>query len=293
MHSTAKTAQKPVAASGARATRKGASPPWFSPAISAKRHPGGQIGGVTGAVAVAALAALRALGCITQGRILWESAGEADAGEADAARPDGEPPPADAGIPAVIVLRGQTATGWHGGDGGDPYTDTCPASQVVTGYVGATFVDVDGGGPLTPVVSVVQAVCGAVHLAGDASDTIAVSPGSVLNARGSMQTALWSQMCPDEQVVVGFSGRSGNFVDRLAFVCAHWIASIGDGGISLSADSLTTLPGAGGFGGAAFPLEMCPPGQMATGEQIRAGFFVDQFALLCSTPVVSFADAGP
>jgi hypothetical protein len=235
--------------------------------------------------ALAAVVALSPLGCSTNGRILWESA--TDAG---LAVPEGGLD-LDAAISAVVVLSGQTATGWHGGDGGVPYTDTCPASQVVIGYEGATFVDVDGG-IKTPVVSIIQGVCGTLSVSGPASDPVAVTAGSALNARGSLQTALWSQMCPAEQVVIGFSGRTGDFVDRLAFMCAHWIVSIADGGASLSADSLTTLPAAGGLGGVAFPLEMCPPGQMATGDRLRAGFFVDQFALLCSTPVVSFADAG-
>jgi hypothetical protein len=239
-----------------------------------------------------ALLALAALGCSTEGRILWESATDS---EVDAGTPTAEAggsATADAGIPATVVLTGQTATGWHGGDGGTPYTDTCPDKQVVIGYQGATFGDGDGGVLLTPVVSVIQAVCGTLSVAGPPSDPVAVTPGSPLTARGMMQTAAWSQMCPAEQVVVGFSGRSGNFVDRLAFMCAHWIVSIHDGGASLSADSLTTLPAAGGLGGIAFPLEMCPAGQMATGSRVRAGFYVDQFALLCSTPLLLFADAG-
>jgi hypothetical protein len=52
-----------------------------------------------------------------------------------------------------------------------------------------------------------------------------------------------------------------------------------------------TLPAAGGDGGMPFE-QACPAGQLARGEALRSGEWIDAFGLVCGTPVLA-PDAGP
>jgi hypothetical protein len=171
----------------------------------------------------------------------------------------------------------------HGGDGGIAHSDTCPANQAVIGFQGEVN-DADGG-LVTPVVSRIEAVCGALALDGTASNQIVVGPGVTMPEHGSYSGGQsWVQMCQPNQVVSGYVGRSGAFLDQVAFECGHWIASGSGAASSFTMDSTTTLAPAGGDGGSAFAAVPCPQGQMAIGTLLRSGFFIDSFSLICSTP---------
>jgi hypothetical protein len=199
----------------------------------------------------------------------------------------GDVPPADdaatdacATCSTPVTLAGQTLTPQQGGTTGTAYTDLCPGDQAVIGYqgfltppsVGATLV---GG---------LQALCGTIVVDGSSSATMA---GASLPMRGASQDSPWTQRCPTGQVVVGFAGRSGADLDQVAFECAPWSAS--DAGLSMGA--YVTLPAAGGDGGTAFQ-QTCPAGQLARGDALRAGDWIDAFGLVCGTPVLA-PDAGP
>jgi hypothetical protein len=208
---------------------------------------------------------LLACGLETRGRILWGPVSEAGS--------------------EVDLTKEQ------GGDGGIAHSDTCPANQAVIGYQGEV-TDADGG-LVTPVVSRIETVCGVLTLDGTASNQVVVGPGSTLPERGLYSGSTWAQMCGPDQVITGFVGRSGAFIDQLSFECGHFIASSSGAGPAFTMDTMTTTyPAAGGDGGSAFPAVPCPPGQMAIGTALRSGFFVDAFSLICGTPPVP-ADAGP
>jgi hypothetical protein len=209
----------------------------------------------------------------TKGPILWE--GASDGGLSDS------------GV-EVVLLPGQS-TVQVGMDGGSPYTDTCPTGQVVIGYRGEV-VPPDSG--LIVVVSRIQTLCGAIVLDETASDPVSITPGFVLPERGTYAGPSWSEACAQNEVVVGFSGRSGQYVDQLAFQCGHWIVSSEDGGPVLTLSATTSLAPVGGDGGSPFPLAACPTGQMAIGSALRAGFWLDAFSLQCGTPSLE-SDAGP
>lgn len=191
----------------------------------------------------------------------------------------------DAGCPlcdAAITLDGDTTTAAHGGDGGAPYIDTCPGNQVVIGYQGYVTTVVDGGDEL---VGSIQTFCGQLSMGGPAMDQVVTSPGATLSARGESPDTPWTQMCPADQTVIGFDGQSGLYVDRIAFTCAHWTATTTPNGIVLARDATDTAVAQGGDGGTAFQ-ESCPAGQVARGSAIRAGFWIDSFALICTTPTL-------
>ncbi len=214
------------------------------------------------------LALVTLLGCDleTRGRILW---GEGTAPEGGAL-PDGS---------AHVVIRSGQATAQLGGDGGDPYTDICPTGEAVVGFHGETLPD-DAG--LIVVVAQIQASCG--KLAVDPSGAVTVAPIAMLPEHGMYTGPSWADLCGANQVVVGFSGRSGQYVDDLSFECAHWVVSNVGGSAVLTIDGTSTLPPAGGDGGSAFPAVSCPPGEMAVGTALRSGFWLDAFSLVCGTP---------
>jgi hypothetical protein len=214
--------------------------------------------------------ALWARGCETRGPILWGPG---------------------AGPGEVITLNAQSTTVEHGGPGGLPYLDYCPPNQAVLGYqgcLGTASVTVTPP-PVTtdtPVVGCIQTLCGTLALDGDAGDQVATALGAALAVRGQGQGAAWAQICPADQVIVGFSGRTGSYVDQLAFRCTHFSRSLDDAGTWMTT-APTDLSPAGGDGGGPFSVESCPAGQMAIGSTIHAGALVDAFGLICGAPTLS------
>jgi hypothetical protein len=214
-----------------------------------------------------------ACGLATKGPILWE--GDSEGGSSE-------------GGVEVVILNGQSTT-QEGGDGGSAYTDTCPPGEVVIGYRG-DLLPPDSG--LIVVVSRIQTLCGAIVLEGSAPGLVSFTPGAQLPERGMFSGPSWWEPCPANEVVVGFSGHSGEYVDQLAFQCGQWIVASGDGGPVLTMTATTSLPAVGGGGGSPFPAAACPPGQMATGTALRSGFWLDAFSLICGTPSLE-SDSGP
>jgi hypothetical protein len=189
------------------------------------------------------------------------------------------PPP----CPTGILLTGENNTAQHGGS--DPndmhYKDVCPLGGPVIGYTGS----IDSTSPTS--VGKIATVCG--KLAVDASCRVTVSAGSTMPMRGTVGDVPFTQACPANQVVVGFQGQSGTFLDQVAFTCAPLIISSGPMGYRLSVGPMTTLPPAGGNGGSAF-RDVCPAGQIAHGTNVSTtSGIVDAVGLICG----AFSLTGP
>jgi hypothetical protein len=213
--------------------------------------------------------------CETTGLIL----GEHPAG--DAAGVD-----ASLGTPAqcvgcAVTVSGQSDTAVQGGDGGLPYDDTCPGDQVVIGYQGYIVPPQVG----ITLVGDIQTVCGALSI-DSASGDLTTSPGATLPARGTGYGSPWAEMCPTDQVVVGFTGRSGRSLDQLAIDCAPW--TVGTDGSVFALAMGTPVPSApqGGDGGSPYAV-LCPAGQLARGSVGQADQWVDAFGLICGTLVLT------
>jgi hypothetical protein len=265
-------------------------------------------------VAVAMLASplLQACGSETKGLVLWQPGGDdaggdaslasrtddasSDAGPSDAPGEGGDETTSSGAIDAcgidggrgnVIVLGGQpTFSGVHGGlNTGTQYGDDCPSNQAVIGYRG--FLNSPDSGLIGDfglpaiVIGAIQTVCATLSLGGPASDEIVPGFSTPLRMLGNGRDSPWTQLCPANEVVVGFAGRSGTALDQVAFVCGHWIAP--NTCDSPTIDQATLLPAAGGNGGRRFQ-EVCPFGQMAVGSYVRAGAWVDAFGLVCAAP---------
>ena len=202
----------------------------------------------------------------------------------------GEAPTADlvsSDASVAILVSGETSTAEQGGPTGAPFGDTCPVDQAVVGYRGFLTPPPVG---LT-LIGGVQTLCGVLTLGASSPLGIATSPGATLPMRGASRASPWTQVCPADQVVVGFSGRSGAALDQVAFECAPWFAADA-GGVGLSVGGSVTLMAAGRDGGMPFE-DLCPPGQLARGTSGRSGQWVDSLALLCGSPTPSTDSGAP
>jgi hypothetical protein len=222
----------------------------------------------------------------TRGLILGENAGDDGGFEASVLDATGGADGGCASCSYTIVLDGASSTAVQGGETGTPFTDTCPGNQAVIGYQG--FLT----GPNVSILLVggVQTLCGELALAG-AMGLVTTSAGATLPMRGASQDSPWTQMCPADQVVVGFIGRSGSDLDQVAFVCAPWSAKPSGSSEVMTMGTTVTLTPAGGEGGSPYQ-NACPPGQMARGSTGASGLWVDSFGLVCGTPTIAI-DGGP
>jgi hypothetical protein len=193
---------------------------------------------------------------------------DGDAQLSDGSR-DGGP-----GAPPIIVLSPPALTSKRGGDGGTAYVDACPGSQMVIGYLG-TYAP-------TAYVDSIQVVCGVVLVTASSTYQIIVSPGATLPSHGTTGGSSFAAMCPNNQVVVGIYGHSGLWVDQVGFECAPLTISPN---FAISTGTATQLPASGGPGGGAFG-DTCPSGQVAVGNDVASGSFVDSIALRCATPTL-------
>jgi hypothetical protein len=216
-----------------------------------------------------------------------DSDGTVDAGNTrDAPGTDGDAKLSDGagdgapGAPPTIVLSAAALTSKRGGDGGTPYVDACPSSQMVVGYMG-TYDP-------TAYVDSIQVVCGVALVTGGSTYQIIVSPGAILPSHGTTGGSSFTATCPNNQVVVGIYGHSGLYLDQVGFKCAPLTISQ-NGTFAISIETVTQLPVSGGPGGGAFG-DTCPTGRVAVGSDVGSGLFVDSIDLRCAVPMLVWPD---
>ena len=115
-----------------------------------------------------------------------------------------------------------------------------------------------------------------------------------LPARGDGSVVSVTRTCPADQVVVGFDGRVGMYVDQLIFRCATLTISEDRGAYTLSVGQPVAIAPIGGEGGMAGPSINCAAGTLGIGSVVRAGFAIDAFGLACAKPsVATTSEGGP
>jgi hypothetical protein len=186
----------------------------------------------------------------------------------------------DGSQPRAVTVAGQVLTMQHGGTGGDAFSDLCPAGQVVVGFQG--YVNV----PPSPAVDRIQTVCGRLMVSGSAPATATIASGATLPYRGMFGNTTFSRICPADQVIIGFGGRSGALIDQLAFRCAALVVPAG--GTTAIAGPIIPLAPIGEEGGSSFAATDCPAGYVARGTTGRSGFWLDALALVCGTVTVAY-----
>jgi hypothetical protein len=216
----------------------------------------------------------------SRGRVLWE---ERDA-SVETVRMDAAPAgPTDAGV-VFITLSGETPTEFHGSEEAEVHLDLCPENQALIGYRGTlqtdVFVSVDSS---VPVIGSLEGVC--ATLAVEPSGRVSTSQAGALPRRGLAEAEPWEQRCAEDEIIVGFSGRSGVALDSVSFTCSPWTVLADAGVLALEQGALHALDAAGGPGGNAFD-DRCPDGQLARGTSVYSGSWVDSAALICGMPNV-------
>ncbi len=197
--------------------------------------------------------------------------------------PQPEAAPPDAGCPncaVSVVWTGLSATPQFGMRDTVHFDDACPDDEAIIGFRGSVQ---DVG---VFLVSSIETHCGKLVVSSTTAAEATVVADATLPERGTASGASWSQMCPRDQMVVGFWGRSGASLDQIGFDCAGVRVSRGaanDWLLSVDSTISELSPPNGGDGGEPFRAA-CPPGQIALTANIVAGDWIDAFGLTCATP---------
>jgi hypothetical protein len=163
-----------------------------------------------------------------------------------------------------------------------PFSQTCKPGEVVIGYRGTA----PGVEPANQIQTV-QGSCAALSVAGTTTLQVNTIPAGVMPLVGDTEALVeQTQMCPGNEVVVAFSGRSGSDIDQIAIICAPIIIRGTYPNFQLSIGSADQRPPIGNEGGVPFGEIACPVGQVAIGDEGRAATVINTFGLLCSTPTL-------
>jgi hypothetical protein len=191
--------------------------------------------------------------------------------------------------PVGITLSGTTVSAAIGGPGGHLHPDTCGENDVVIGYAGRTNT-------MTPPNLFLQSLgtlCGKPALAGSGPYQVTITSSQSLPMRGQEGDLAWQTTCPPNQVVVGLDSKAGAYFMQLALVCAPLTVGGGPGAYALSIGASTTLPAVGGPTGTVSPPTRCPAGQIAQGNPLHDGVWIDSFSLSCATPSLAYSVGDP
>ncbi|WP_199693848.1 hypothetical protein, partial [Sorangium cellulosum] len=194
---------------------------------------------------------------------------------------DGEPCPTPTGVDVVD----QADTEVHGNRGtATPATERCPGSQVIVGFRGTVGMLGE-----SYIHGKIQAQCGHLELTGDGSYTITTAPGDVTALQGAYGSESWDMMCPEDEVVVGFSVWAGSYVDLLFIACAPLVVTGPPGGLRVEIGPVTWPDGVGGDGGSEFPDTFCGADPIANRFQtVSANGPIAAFGLGCATPSLTY-----
>ncbi len=235
-------------------------------ALSGGAGVGGAIAGASGSAGASGAASAGAGGVAGNGGAAG-SAGNAGAG--------GMPSTVKPTSLSVNATKNATAKQAPGG-GGTPYDDACPAGQVLIGFDGSVGSD-------QTYLRSVAGVCAKLALGSAAPYAVTTSQAGTLPVRMVAQSTAQSALCPANQVVVGFAGTSGGYVDSLKFRCAPLSVGGQAPNFKLSIGTASDSGSIGGpAGGSAFTAISCSAGQVAVSQQVNAGGAIDGFGIACS-----------
>jgi hypothetical protein len=173
--------------------------------------------------------------------------------------------------------------------GGGAFSQNCASNEVVIGFSGT----VDPPDASTNWLRSFQAICGSLTVTGTTTFSVQTTQAETLPkpmTNTGVGSTTQTRRCPSNQMVIGFDGRSGGWIDQLVFTCAPLTIGGTSPNFTLSVGTPSApLAPLGGPGGNPFPPAFpgpinCPAGQVTVGDTGRAGGFIDAFGLLCSTP---------
>lgn len=235
-------------------------------------------GGVGGGASLGGSAGAQAGGTTSTAGTAGTSNGGAGGGSSGASGSAGAGGmPASAKPSSVSVSATKNATTKQAPSaGGTSYDDTCPAGQVLIGFKGTVGSD-------HTYVRSASGVCGTLAVAASAPYAVTTSQAGALPARMTAQATVQDALCPANQVVVGFAGSAGGYIDSLKFKCAPLSITGQAPNHTLSFGAATDTGSLGGAaGGTAFNAISCAAGQAAVSQRVSAGDAIDSFGIACA-----------
>jgi len=166
---------------------------------------------------------------------------------------------------------------------GTAFSQSCLRNEVIIGMTGT----VDDPSVNMNYLRTFRAICATVSISGTTTYTAHTLEAETMPQPGTATVGSMTQtrLCGNDQIVVGFSGRSGQRIDQIGLVCAPLVVGGTAPSFTLSVGAPSpALLGLGGPGGGAFGPYDCGANQVAVGHTGRTSDFVDAFGLLCSTP---------
>jgi hypothetical protein len=183
---------------------------------------------------------------------------------------DVTPPTVSLGAPADSPIAAPSS-------GGSPFTGSCGAGQALVGVNGTS-----GG---SSGLDSVQGVCADLVVQTGATLKITTSQKGTIGPYGVAEAMMQQARCGPDQVIVGFEGRSGVWLDELTFHCARLMVTTSGADVTIGVATVTTATAAIGPGQtAAFAALSCATGLLAIGMVGGAGSAVDRFGLRCARP---------
>jgi hypothetical protein len=180
--------------------------------------------------------------------------------------------------PPTIAFTDSGSFIYAPGTGGTDFTAPCGGgSQALIGVVGTS------GGVIG--LNSAQGNCGVVEVTGTAHQ-LTTRPSATLGPFGPVKPTMHDGSCAVGQVVVGFEGASGSWLNYLYVYCASLTITGSAGSYTVTVGAPTKLPTRlGTDGGTPFAARSCPAGQIAVGMLGAAGSAIDRFGLYCAKPV--------
>jgi len=158
---------------------------------------------------------------------------------------------------------------------------------VVIGYSGT----VEPPGGATNWLRSFQAICGSLSVTGTTTFSVTTTQSATLAAHGVPQSITQMRMCPANQMITGFTSRTGGAIDELTFSCAPLTITGTSAPFTLAVGTPMAIALLGGTGGTPAPAPIdCPAGQIAVGDEGREGGgtagAIEAFGLLCARPTL-------
>jgi len=171
------------------------------------------------------------------------------------------------------------------GPGGTPFVNRCPAGAVVIGFYGT--VDDPADPEAKTYLRSAQALCAELTVSPSEPYTITVTPAGALAMHQIAAAKVQMAVCPADQVMTGFAGQSGLWMDSVDVRCAPLSISGVAPNFALVVGTPTKAGTIGGpSGGSPFDPLQCAPGDLAVGQIIRtinAGTLLGAFGVECAT----------
>jgi hypothetical protein len=182
-------------------------------------------------------------------------------------------------IPALVFMDEVTTVGVRPvNPGGEEFEDPCEAGRVLVGLVGTAGPDING-------VNSVQARCAELVL-GKPRGFGTENPRT-LAVHGVAGPDGQDATCPPDQVVVGFEGSTGQWIDRLYVDCAPVSFQSSNRLAVVSVGTATRLPvELGQPAQGILQMVRCEKGKIAVGIRGAAGRAVDWLGLRCARPTL-------